>query len=209
MKRGKSISTIIVKLGVVGVDSGQLMICDPMYLRDQFQNHKDEGESNFFDIYKHTKDGKLWQFCGHDADDAPSRPDINPFTGTFETIIPEYGQTPNQLIKKGLFILTDIDPVPQIKIGEFSGRGIFKTISTSENQGGQLNYKLGHAGVAVAFNSGFGDGEYGVFAELVDTGDFGMRVKKVWVELINDKEIERMTAVVTKNILANQPKCKN
>ena len=37
-----------------------------------------------------------------------------------------------------------------------------------------------------------GDGTYNVFAEIVDTVNFGKRVKKVWVELITDEELDEM-----------------
>lgn len=111
-----------IKLGVVGVDSGQLVICDPCYIEDEFQ---------------HTPMSKT------------------------------------------------LDQVPN---GEFSRLGIFKT-TNSQLQGGQLNYRLGHEGVAVAFQSGFGDGTYEVFAEIIDAGSWGKRVKKVWVELITDEEM--------------------
>lgn len=112
----------IVKLGVVGVDSGQLVICDPCYLEDEFLS-----------------------------------------------------TASNEDLEQGT-------------VGEFSRRGIFK-VTTSPSQGGQLNYRMGHEGVAVAFMSGFGDGTYDVFAEIVDAGAWGKRIKKVWVELITDEEL--------------------
>lgn len=181
--------TRIVKLGVVGVDSGQLMICDPSYISEQFQNPDSKGKSDHaHDIYKH-KDGKLWQFC---YGGKPSVENVNPIKGTYADIIPEYGMSANDLIAKGLFVKSDIDPTPHIPESEFSYRGICKTTSKSENQGGQLNYLLGHEGVAVAFRSGFGDGEYGVFAEIIETEHHGERIKKVWVELITEKEFLQM-----------------
>lgn len=61
-----------------------------------------------------------------------------------------------------------------------------------EQSGGQLNYVLGHPGVAVAFKSGFGDGTYEVFAEIMEHEGLGSRVKKVWVELITDEEIKEI-----------------
>jgi hypothetical protein len=121
--------TEIVKLGVVGVDSGQLIICDPADIDGEFK-----------------------------------RVDSAGYYGT----------------------------APHIPEGEFSYRGICKITSENKKHGGQLNYTLGHEGVAVAFQSGFGDGLYDVFAEIVDTGSWGKRVKKVWVELITDEELSEM-----------------
>ena len=52
--------------------------------------------------------------------------------------------------------------------------------------GGQLNYKMGHPGLAVAFRSGFGDGTYEVWATIRDCGKWGERVAKVEVIFISD-----------------------
>lgn len=178
----------IVKLGVVGVDSGQLVICDPAYIEGQFQTPDSEGKADHaHSIYRH-KDGKLWQFC---YGEKPTAENVNSFTGTYADVIPEYGLCPNDLKTQGLFEETDIDPTPHIPDAEFSYRGICKT-TNAENQGGQLNYLLGNEGVAVAFRSGLGDGTYDVYAEIVDAGGWGKRVKKVWVELITDAELKEM-----------------
>ncbi len=179
----------IVKLGVVGVDSGQLVICDPQYIESQYQNPDSEGKSDHaHTIYKH-KDGKYWQFC---YGEKPSYENVNSFTGTYADIIPEYKLSPNQMIQKGLFEETKLDTSPHIPNAEFSYRGICKITNNSENLGGQLNYLMGHAGVAVAFHSGLGDGTYDVFAEIVDAGEFGRRIKRVYVEFITDKELEEL-----------------
>ena len=46
----------------------------------------------------------------------------------------------------------------------------------------QFNFPLGNPGLAVVVSSGFGDGVYPVFAEVVDTKEGGKRVKKVTIE---------------------------
>lgn len=189
--------TRIIKLGVVGVDSGKLIICDPRYISSEFAEPDSGGKSDsMHTIYRNNSDGRLWQFtywC------EPSYSNVNAFPGTYETIIPEYGKTPNQLIKEGVFVESDLDPTPHIPSGEFSFRGICK-VTDSANQGGQLNYKLGHPGVAVAFRSGFGDGQYEVFAEIIETEDFGERVKKVWIELVTEETTETMNKVFDRNL---------
>ena len=53
--------------------------------------------------------------------------------------------------------------------------------------GTQFNYNKGHEGLGVCVSTGFGDGSYPVFAEISDEGDFGKRVKKVWIEFISDE----------------------
>lgn len=52
----------------------------------------------------------------------------------------------------------------------------------------QLNYKLGHAGVGVVFESGYGDGCYEVWANVVDCGNLGKRIKEVKIKMITDRE---------------------
>jgi hypothetical protein len=48
----------------------------------------------------------------------------------------------------------------------------------------QLKYSAGHDGVAVTFNSGFGDGTYDVLAKIVKDPKWGMRVAAVRVDMI-------------------------
>lgn len=153
----------IVKIGEVGVDSGQLMICDPCYIEGQYKVVEKDGADHGHNIYKHKEDGKLWQFT---YGSAPKLERVNQFPGTYEVIIPEYGLSPNDLIQRKVFEKTDFDKTAHIPLGEFSYRGICKT-TDSKDQGGQLDYSTGVHGVAVAFRSGFGDGTYNVFAELV------------------------------------------
>lgn len=178
-----SIETEIVKVGTVGVDSGQLMICDPCYIDSEWQTHESEDTDHAHDIFIH-KDGSLWQFC---YGSQPIVPNVNAFPGTYADVIPQYNASPNDMIRNGVLISnTGTDPRPHISDGEFSYRGICKG---NKDNGTQLNYLLGHPGVAVAFSSGFGDGSYDVYAEIVNLPAYGKRVKKVWVELITDEEI--------------------
>lgn len=167
----------IVKIGVVGVDTGQLIIGDPSYLEGQFKKPQHRDADHAHTVYRH-KDGSLWQYT---YGGKPSVKGANKFPGSYEDVILKYKKTPNRLIADGDFEPTDIDPTPHIPEGEFSYRGICKA-TTSKEHSGQLNYALGHAGVAVAFSTGFGDGVYDVYAELTDTDGFGERIRKVWVE---------------------------
>ncbi len=41
------------------------------------------------------------------------------------------------------------------------------SLTDNEKQAGQFNYKRGHAGLAVVFNSGMGDGIYPVYAHYL------------------------------------------
>jgi len=115
--------TTTQKIGNVGVDSGQLLVCDPCYFEHEWR--KEKKNENIFD--------------------------------------------------------------PQKK-GEFSYAGCC-IATTSKQQGGQLNFKIGHTGAGVAFATGFGDGNYPVFAKLKDYGTKeqpDVRVKEVIIKFIED-----------------------
>jgi hypothetical protein len=171
-----------IKIGVVGVDSGTLMICDPCYLDSNWQTKNDTNEADFgHEIYKHKSTGKLWQFT---YDGVPAKPEINKFPGTYGDIILEYGKSPNDMIKSGEFEKTKIDPREHIPDDEFSYRAICKKLMG--NLSGQFNFEMGHPGIAVGFNPGFGDGVYDVYAEIGDYGSWGKRVKRITIEFIDD-----------------------
>ncbi|GGK22713.1 hypothetical protein GCM10010965_14530 [Caldalkalibacillus thermarum] len=50
----------------------------------------------------------------------------------------------------------------------------------------QLHYNTGHPGLAVIFSSGLGDGVYNVYATFEDIPDWGERITKVEIELIQE-----------------------
>lgn len=52
----------------------------------------------------------------------------------------------------------------------------------------QFNYDLGHPGLGVCVSTGFGDGEYPVYAIVSDEGVWGKRVKSITVEFISEEE---------------------
>jgi len=45
-----------------------------------------------------------------------------------------------------------------------------------------FEHDKGHEGLGVAVSSGYGDGFYPVVADIVDTGEFGERIKSVTVK---------------------------
>jgi len=63
-------------------------------------------------------------------------------------------------------------------------------ITLTDDQGGQLNYKMGHPGLGVAFNSGLGDGIYNVYATYKDIEGWGKRIVKVEIELLDNEYLE-------------------
>lgn len=54
----------------------------------------------------------------------------------------------------------------------------------------QFNYDMGHAGLGVAVNTGFGDGVYDVFVRYSNEGSWGRRVAELKVVFIGDDETE-------------------
>lgn len=95
-----------IKIGVVAVDSGQLMICDPCYIDSEWSKEE----------IKLNKQGNF-------------KPAKMPFS--YATVTS-------------------------------------KTLSNPTH--GQLYFKMGHAGVAVAFPSGYGDGIYPVYGTFNKDG---------------------------------------
>ncbi len=139
-------------LGRVGVDSGQLVVCDPTYIDSQWipnqppAGHPTEvltelGKQRF----PNNKDWS-WRFD---------------YSGiTYES--PQKGlggMSVNEAREKGL-VKAMKNPVKK----EFSYRGCCDA-SHSEEGGKGIPYKLGHEGVAVAFSSGYGDGTYEVWGK--------------------------------------------
>ena len=125
------------KIGVVGVDSGQLMIVDPCYIDSEWKK---------------------------------------------EGFVPKKDAGANQPIK-GLDLNDNV-------IHNFSYNAVCR--GTADGRGAvQLHYQKGHSGVAVAFASGFGDGEYDVYGHFVDCGDWGIRLAEVKIVLIPDSLVSQ------------------
>lgn len=158
------------QIGVVGVDSGQLMVCDPCYIEGEWK-HKARSGIEFppGDLFE-SKDGKKWR-CAMHAGVNDERGGINLFQH-FEMPIEEFGgKTPNELLASGEWKRV---PKPPVKPQEFSYNGCC-TLTLGEESAGQMKYKAGHDGAGVAFASGYGDGVYPVFAHYNKDG----RITKV------------------------------
>jgi hypothetical protein len=138
-----------VQIGVVGVDSGQLVICDPCYIDSEWE------KEDFEDIrkYRHKTTGDILEY----------RVDFD----NYESPIEKYdGQTMNQLSKTGEW--QSIDDVPAEN--EFCYNACCKA-TLSKRGHGQLYYKAGHEGVGVVFSTAFGDGVFPVYAHYNNAGD--------------------------------------
>lgn len=172
-----------IDAGVVGVDSGQLLVTDPCYLDNLWVDEpmnvprtihalNEEGLAKF----PGNEDWR-WQFSMDAVDGELVRPN-----GTYATPIEKFdGYSVNDLIDLGY--IRDIEP--EMPPGtSYSYNGACRA-TLSEQGYGQLNYPLGHAGAGVAFRSGWGDGVYQVKVRKNEEG------RIVEARILMDDEEER------------------
>ena len=171
-----------VKIGECGVDSGQLMIMDPCYVASEWLGRND------------AKDVEC-RFWGRDHEEMA---EVLKADGmTVEKVeephvwrVSQDGWSPSDIQTRirnhsgdkesGLWVVTDVR--------RESTYDKCCDLTTGRNQGGQLHYKRGHAGMGVVSRTGFGDGVYDVFTHIVDFGDLGERVAKLEVVLVPEEE---------------------
>jgi hypothetical protein len=154
-----------VLIGHVGVDSGQLLLCDPCYIDSEWE------QEDFMDVrvYKHKTTGEKLQY----RLDFPD----------YATIIPKYGKTMNELNATGEWEKIEHHDTEH----NFSYNACSKA-TLSKKGAGQLNYKMGHEGVGVAFSTAIGDGFYPVFQNFDEDGNL-MSVEVVF-QFDNEDEDE-------------------
>lgn len=153
-------------IGHVGVDSGQLLLCDPCYIDSQWE--KEDFEDVRVYEHKTTKDRLTF---GKDF-------------ANYQQPIDKYdGKTMNELNETGEWDWVELDG--QSSVYPFSYNACAKATLSADGHG-QLNYKTGHPGVGVAFSTAFGDGMYPVIAHYMDDGT----LRSVEVIFQNDDEEE-------------------
>lgn len=168
-----------VSLGVVGVDSGQLLIIDPCYINSEWNI---EGSPVAIEFWGKDQDELTQILKNQDyiVDEENGCKLIECKEENAEEIITYI----KKMIKENnLFVRTLIKT-------DNSYDTVCKITSNNDKQGGQLNYSRGQEGLGVAFRSGFGDGIYEVFATIKDCGSWGERVAKVEIVLIEDDELD-------------------
>lgn len=165
-----------VKIGEVGVDSGQLMICDPCYLDSHWR------QTPFKDIrvYRDKKTNKLYAY---DTEEARKLEGIYEYFSHYEQTMSDTGLTPNQHNRR-----KDWEPVDEAIDSSFSYNGVCKKGSKPFKQ---VNYPLGHAGLAVAFSSGFGDGCYDVMAKVHKD-----RVLEVKIVMVSQETVDEIISAI-------------
>jgi len=135
-------------IGHVGVDSGQLLLCDPCYIDSEWE--KEDFED--FRTYQHKNTG----------DKLTYRLD---FMNYQEPIEAYDGKNMNELNATGEW--EEIPGPPSVH--PFSYNACSKA-TLSEDGHGELKYRHGHVGVGVAFSTAFGDGYYPVIAHYMSDG---------------------------------------
>jgi hypothetical protein len=134
----------IVELGAFGVDSGQVLIADPCYINSQWSDEEFEDVRPYMNV-------KTKEVLSYPKD----------FT-SFEQVIKKYGKTMNQLIEENVFVKKEIDEDEMDN--SFSYNGCCQQTLKTEEQGGELRYKMGHTGAGVVSSTRHGDGSYVVYA---------------------------------------------
>ena len=132
----------LIHMGFVGVDSGQVMMCDPCYVDKHWKNEE------FPDIrrYKHN-DGTILQY----------RVDFE----NYESLIPKYNSTMNMLIAA-----KEVTEIPNEKTGNFSYQGACLETTSAPGYG---EMRIGHSS-AVVTSTYYGDGNYAVYGVLDKDG---------------------------------------
>ncbi len=136
----------IEKIGVVVVDSGQLMITDPCYI----DSHWKYEPYDDIRLLKDSTTGNVFQF----------RKDFN----NYNNKINGYEETVQELITSGRFEPIKVDNSDNIS---FSYSGACHA-SMSEEGYGALPLELGHEGAGIVVATVRGDGMYSVYAEKHD-----------------------------------------
>ena len=152
-----------VLVGYVGVDSGQVMICDPCYIDSEWKHPEDDDEPCVPpEIWRDKKTGKTYAYKGFRFLQNGIEVDV-PFENWNVKLKDYNGKTPNEVRMSGVWEKAEV-PEEFDHSGEFSYRGC--CAETLSEGFGQLNHKLGHPGAGIASRTNFGDGEYPVYAEL-------------------------------------------
>jgi hypothetical protein len=161
-------------LGVVGVDSGQLVVCDPCYIGSEWIPGQDPAGHPMEVLTEKGKkrfpDNKDWSWR------------FNYAGITYES--PQEGLgglSVNEAREQGL-----VKVVPNPVKEEFSYRGC---CDASQAGGKALPYKHGHEGVAVCFSSGYGDGSYEVWGRENHEG----RIIEVRILMNNEDIFNKIT----------------
>lgn len=170
-------------LGEVGVDSGQLMVMDPCYIKDEWKDteFKDIRAYEHKTIYDLKGDKQMFIYTTEDIIKDKKVERFENFDSITST-----GKSMNQMLQEKEVVEVEVPSKDEL-IGTLSYGGICETTINDQHQ---INYKLGHPGAAVVFNSGYGDGCYKVYGYFNEEGrcmmvEVDMGITKQQQELID------------------------
>jgi hypothetical protein len=166
-------------LGVVNVDSGRLIITDPFYIPMWQGKSNNPSELRFWGkdedvlaeyLKKEVKDGKNFDVIKK---------------GSYYTV--NHEEYPLERIEKYIQHVAEKNEWMIVtSIHEDSIISRADDITCGKDQGGQVKDMNGNIGLGVAFRSGLGDGQYEVWAYYTKLPDWGERIAKVEVKLIEE-----------------------
>ena len=190
------------KVGVVGVDSGQVMICDPCYIENEWQGDGD-GSITPPEVWEDKETSKRY---AHGMLVSPAICKIMGVDTVFdnwESKLDDYdGKTPNQ-VRKDHWTLVDV-PEDLNRSGEFSYAGVCHTTLRGDGFG-QLKYKMGHDGAGIASRTLIGDGCYPVFARVTDDGQVeGLAIDFRVADYDNDINPEDVAQILQDPSITNE-----
>ena len=156
------------QIGVVGVDSGQVVILDPCYIESEWVRN---GEGDDWAV----------AFWGRDED----------------AVEAEFGQSPlsvasaadaTNLVARIEAFCSERELLVRTSRRSGSSYDLCGDATMSDTGAGQLNYRLGHPGLAVASGTLDGDGVYPVYARRRDGMIAELRI--VFDEGYDDEDFE-------------------
>ncbi|QSQ10480.1 hypothetical protein H0A61_02888 [Koleobacter methoxysyntrophicus] len=163
-------------LGIVFVDSGSLIVTDPCYISQWQQKGSNPAELHFWGRDEDTlaaylkKQGQFFKVKKRNSYYSVRHKDYS------AEYLQEYL---NQIItEKNWLVITDVV--------EDSVINRAYDIRCSNDMGGQVEDLNGNPGLGVIFSSGLGDGAYGVWAYYTKLPDWGERIAKVEIQLIDE-----------------------
>jgi hypothetical protein len=182
-------STRRVRLGEVGVDSGQLIIIDPCYVDGEWRREED-AKPLYVKVWGRDVAKVALRLREAGWRSILGRMEYNEPDGLLRVWPIQEEPSPGQMAvlmhkvrehakSYGLLVVTAIQTDSTYDRACEAAMG--------PNQGGELTYQPSQAsGLAVVFQSGLGDGTYEVFATIQDLGTLGPRITRVEIELIPD-----------------------
>ena len=164
MGKQETINRVERLIGHVMVDSGQIMIGDPCYVREW------KGDT-FKDVREYIR------IVDRAVVDTLSYP--KDFT-SYQDVIPKYGMTMNELLSEERGRKPMFEKVKRPPSGEYSYEGACQATLQTPYRGGQIG-----EGKAVCSSTGLGDGCYPVLATYTAEG----RVAKVTITFMQGEDV--------------------